>query len=53
LQLLETNVLIRCRQADLALVEEVLVPAAEQYKTSTGKDVNIKIDQESFLPATM
>ncbi len=45
--------LIRCRQADLALVEEVLPAAVQQYKDSTGKDVNLKIDQESFLPASM
>ena len=45
--------LIRCRQADLALVEEVLAPAAEKYKEATGKEVNLKIDQEAFLPASM
>jgi len=53
LQLLELNVLIRCRQADIALVEEVIPTAKSQYTEKTGKEVNIKLDQESFLSATM
>jgi len=51
LQLLEHNVLLRCRQADVDLLEEVLSSAIEKYKTKSGKDVNIKIDKETFLPA--
>jgi len=51
LQLLETNVLLRCRQADLALLDEVLDSATQVYKKATGKDVNLKVDQENFLPA--
>ncbi len=53
LQLLEQNVLIRCRQADLQLVEEVMDSAKREYTEKTGKEVNIKLDQESFLAATM
>jgi len=49
LQLLEMNVLLRCRQADLALVESVVAPATAAYKEKTGKDCNVKVDQESFL----
>jgi len=49
LQLLELNVLLRCRQADLPIVESVMTPAAAAYKEKTGKDVNVKVDQESFL----
>jgi len=49
LQLLEMNVLIRCRQADLSIVEEVIGTANEQYKEKTGRDCNIKVDQEVFL----
>jgi len=51
LQLLEQNVLIRCRQADLALVEEVLGQSKSQYTEKTGKEVNLKLDQETFLSA--
>ncbi|CAL8087833.1 unnamed protein product [Orchesella dallaii] len=53
LQLLELNVLVRCRQADLALVEEVIPQAKSQYTEKTGKEINIKLDQESFLAATI
>jgi len=51
LQLLEHNVLLRCRQADVDLLEEVLSSAIEKYKAKAGKEVNIKIDKETFLPA--
>lgn len=53
LQLLEHNVLIRCRQQDTGLVEEVMDSAKREYSEKTGKDVNIKLDQESFLAASM
>jgi V-type H+-transporting ATPase subunit E len=53
LQLLEANVLIRTRQADLALVEEVLPAIKTQYTEKTGKEVNLKLDQESFLAANI
>jgi len=53
LQLLETNVLLRCRQADISMVEESLDAVVQQYKSSTGKDVNLKIDKESFLNASI
>jgi V-type H+-transporting ATPase subunit E len=49
LQLLEANVLLRCRQADLSLVESVMAPALATYKEKTGKECNLKVDQESFL----
>jgi len=50
-QLLELNVLIRCRQADLPYVESVVAPAISHYKERTGKDCNVKVDNESFLSA--
>jgi len=53
LQLLELNVLIRCRQQDLGLVAEVIADAVEQYKEKTGKECNTKIDQEVFLSANI
>lgn len=53
LQLLESHVLIRCRQNDLALVEEVTSAAVATYKEKTGKDVQVKVDQESFLSANI
>jgi len=51
LQLLEANVLIRCRQADLPLVEEIMPAVKTQYTEKTGKEINLKLDQETFLNA--
>jgi len=49
-QMLEEAVTIRCRQADVALVREVMGKSAETYKGATQRDVKITIDQENFLP---
>jgi len=53
LQLLETNVTIRCREEDVSLVQAVLPVAAAQFKENTGKDCNLKIDESSFLNASL
>jgi len=53
LQLLETLVLIRCRQNDLALVEEALGAVVDEYKGKTNKEITVKVDQEIFLPPNM
>jgi len=53
LQLLEANVILRCRQADLSLLEESLDSVAQDYKKATGKEVNLKIDKESFLSSAL
>jgi len=53
MQLLEANVLLRCRQADLGLVQAAMPPALDAYKAKTGKECNLKVDQESFLNPTV
>jgi len=51
---LEAHVLIRCRQNDLALVEEVIGTAVDDYKQQTGKEkMDVKVDQEIFLPPNL
>lgn len=50
-QLLEPAVIIRCRQADLPLVEQVLPQSIEQYKSISKKDGTVSIDKVNFLPA--
>ena len=50
-QIMEAQVKIRCRQADLQLVQGVLPRSVEGYKEQMGKDVVITLDTESFLPA--
>lgn len=50
-QLLETSVIVRCRQADLDLVEKSVPSAVEKYKKASGKDAKVVIDKQTFLPA--
>lgn len=50
-QLLEDEVLIRCRQQDIPLVREVAGPACQAFKMATNKEIKLAIDQENFLPA--
>jgi len=53
LQLLEASVLVRVREADQSIVDGILDVAAAKYKDITGKEVILKVDTESFLPADM
>lgn len=50
-QMIEPNVVIRCRQKDLALVEAVVPQAVAEFKNVVKKDCSVKIDQEHFLPS--
>jgi len=50
-QLLEEHVVIRCRQKDLTLVQDVLEHAISSYKDSVKKDVKVTLDNENFLSA--
>lgn len=49
--MLESNVLVRCRQVDLPLVEAAIPVAVASVKDKTKIDTTIKLDKESFLPA--
>jgi len=52
-QLLESQVTIRCRQADVSVVQGVLSAAQQQFQEATkGKAVTLKID-DTFLPANV
>ena len=42
---------VRTRDADQDLVREVFSDALIQYKSETGKELNLKLDTETFLPA--
>ena len=48
-QMLEDRVVVRCRQPDLSLVEETTSAAAAAAKAKIGKDVQLKVESESFL----
>lgn len=45
--------LVRVREADQSIVDGILDVAAAKYKDTTGKEVTLKVDTESFLPADM
>jgi len=48
-QLIEDNVLIRCRQKDVAHVQEVLPKAIESFRSATKRDTKVTIDNNNFL----
>jgi len=49
LQLLEDNILLRCRQADINLVQSMRDGVLQQYKQKSGKDCNLVVDTKNFL----
>ena len=49
-QIMEPKATIKCRQADVGLIEKLLPTALPQYKEKMGKDITITLDKESFLP---
>ncbi|XP_037072471.1 V-type proton ATPase subunit E-like [Pollicipes pollicipes] len=52
-QLLEPQVTVRCRQADVGVVQSVLEAAMAQYREATkGKTCQVKLD-DVFLPANV
>ncbi|XP_052825852.1 V-type proton ATPase subunit E [Octopus bimaculoides] len=52
-QLLETNVIIKCREQDVNLVKEVLPQCQENFKAATSKDVKVTISTDSFLASSV
>lgn len=50
-QIMEPKALIRSRQADQQLVQNLLQRSVEEYKSKTGKDCVATLDTENFLPA--
>jgi len=52
-QLLEEDVVVRCRKQDLTLLREVLDPAIKAYKASSKRNIKVTVDQDNFLQADM
>ncbi|KAM4866907.1 V-type proton ATPase subunit E 2 [Thomomys bottae] len=50
IRLLEPVMIVRCRPQDFLMVDTAVQKAVPQYVTATQKQVEIKIDQETFLP---
>lgn len=51
MQLVEPAVSLRVRQADTKVVENILERAAAGYKDVIKKDVQLKVENDSFLAA--
>ncbi|KAJ3662643.1 hypothetical protein Zmor_006982 [Zophobas morio] len=50
-QLFENTITVRVRSQDRALLQGILPVVATKYRDATGKDVHLKIDDESHLPS--
>lgn len=48
---MEPVITIKVRQQDEAIVSGILASCAAQYKEKIGKDVQLKIDKDNYLPA--
>lgn len=51
LQLLESQVGIRCRDVDRPIIDRLINGACAEYKQKTGKEVAIFVDPDNSLPA--
>uniref|UniRef100_A0A8C5KQP0 V-type proton ATPase subunit E 1 n=1 Tax=Jaculus jaculus TaxID=51337 RepID=A0A8C5KQP0_JACJA len=49
-QLLEPRMIVRCKKQDFPLVKAAVQKAVPMYKITTKKDVDVQIDQETYLP---
>uniref|UniRef100_A0A2K5BYE2 ATPase H+ transporting V1 subunit E1 n=1 Tax=Aotus nancymaae TaxID=37293 RepID=A0A2K5BYE2_AOTNA len=49
-QLLEPRMIVRCRKRDFPLVKAEVQKAIPMYKIATKNDVDVPMDQESYLP---
>jgi len=50
LKLSEKDVLVKCRESDVEMVNAVLHEASAEYKVLSKQDVNLKIDKSHNLP---
>lgn len=47
--MLEKNVILRVREVDVNVVEDLLSEVADEYKAVSKKEVNLKLDTENYL----
>ncbi|XP_053697378.1 V-type proton ATPase subunit E [Sabethes cyaneus] len=51
LQLMEADVVVRGRQVDAQLIQNILPSAVADYKKTSGKEVEVTLDTTTYLPA--
>uniref|UniRef100_A0A2K6B845 ATPase H+ transporting V1 subunit E1 n=1 Tax=Macaca nemestrina TaxID=9545 RepID=A0A2K6B845_MACNE len=49
-ELLEPRIIVHCRKQNFPLVKAAVQKAIPMYKIATKNDVDVQIDQESYLP---
>lgn len=47
----ENTIIVRVRSQDRTIVQGILPVVATKYRDGTGKDVHLKIDDETHLPS--
>lgn len=50
-QIMEPKTVIRGRQVDIDLIEQILPQVMKNYKDKMGTECNVTLDKDSFLPA--
>lgn len=50
-QLLEKEVVLKVREQDQELINGLVPSITRKYKEISGLDINLKVDNESYLPA--
>lgn len=50
-QVMEPKATIKCRQADIGLIESILPTALKHYQEKSGKEIAITLEKVSFLGA--
>lgn len=50
-QIMEPQVTVRCREADLSMVEKMLPEAVAEYTKAINKPCNVSVAKDNFLPA--
>lgn len=50
-QIMETKTTVKCRQADVELLQQLLPNAVAEYKSKTNKELAVHLDTTNFLPA--
>jgi len=51
MHLIEKELVVRCREADVFLVRQVLPDACKFYKSKVGRDCKFVVDDKQYLPA--
>lgn len=49
IKLSDTDVVVRCREADLSTIKRAIPAVSETYVSKTGKPVNVTVDDSTFL----